>query len=177
MRHLVNIDLLDDEALQASMAAGSLWIVVVGVALGVLGAVGMPHEPVTPMWLVALGVASVAALPVHELVHAAAFKLLSGGRARITFGFSSWMLYTAAPGCVLPRGRFCVVLIAPSVVVTCALAASAMALGRPLMAWFLCVIHLAGCTGDFGFVRAIASEPTATHVEDTIRGIALYCDE
>lgn len=173
----MDIDLLDDEALQSSMATGSLWIVLVGTVLGVLGAIALPHEDITPWWFVALGVLSMAALPVHELVHAAGFKVLSGGKARLAFGFSSWMLYTAAPGCVLPRGRFCVVLLAPAVVITLALGLGAWMMGYPLLGWSLAVVHLAGCTGDMAYVRIIASEPQVTMVQDTQRGISLFCDE
>lgn len=177
MRRLVDIDLLDDEALQADIAMGSLWIVLIGTLLGVFGAAVFLHEAVSPLWFVLLGAVSIAALPVHELVHAAAFKLLSGGRARMTFGFTSWMLYTASPGTILPRKRFCAVLLAPALLVTLGLGLGAAALGWPLLGWFLAVVHLAGCTGDIGYVRIIASEPLANLVQDTERGIALFHDE
>ncbi|MDO4797515.1 MAG: DUF3267 domain-containing protein [Coriobacteriales bacterium] len=173
MRRLLDVDLLDDAIMQERMAMLSMAILVVGVLLGVLCAVVLPHEEVGPLWFVVLVAASVAALPVHELVHAAAFKLVSGFRARVTFGFSSWMLYTSAPGCVLPKGPFCVVLMAPTVVVTALLLAIPIALGFPLLGYFLAIIHLAGCTGDMEYVHVIASEPAADLVEDTARGISL----
>lgn len=172
----MEIDLLGDERLQGQIAADSLWVALLGTLTGVLGAAALPHEPVTPLWFVLLGMASIAALPCHEAVHAAAFIVFSAGRARIRFGFSHWMLYTSAAGTVLPRYRFCAVLLAPTVLVTAALGAGAAALGYPLLGWFLSVIHLAGCTGDLGYVRIIASEPLAQMVEDTDRGIALYAD-
>lgn len=177
MKKLLDIDLLGDEQLQSMMAMDSLWIVLVGILTGVLGAVAFAHEPVTLCWFVLMGVASLVALPVHELVHAAAFKLLSRGKARITFGFGGWMLYTASLGTILPRKSFCVVLLAPAVIVTGILGIGAVALGYPLLAWFLAIIHLCGCTGDIGYVRIIASEPSAAYVQDTERGIALFCDE
>ena len=173
----MDIELLEDVQLQAQMSAWSLWIMLVGVLVGVLLAVGIPHEPVTPWWFVALVVVSVVALPVHELTHAAAFKVMTGFEARITFGFSNWMLYTASPGTMLPRVQFCVVLLAPSLVVTALLCLCLVAAGMPLLGWFCAVIHLAGCTGDIGYVRIIASEPTANLVQDTERGIALFHDE
>ena len=177
MRRLADIELLDDVQLQAQMSAWSLWILLIGVLVGVLLAVGMPHEPVTPWWFVALVAVSVAVLPLHELVHAAAFKLVTGFEARITFGFANWMLYTASPGTMLPCGRFCAVLLAPAVVVTALLGVCLSVTGMPLLAWFCGVIHLAGCTGDIGYVRIIASEPAANLVQDTERGIALFHDE
>ena len=177
MRRLVDIDLLDDDQMQGEIAMGSLWIVVLGTLIGVLGAVVIPHEPLGLWWFVALGIISVVALPVHELVHAVAFALLSGFTARIRFGFSNWMLYTSAAGTTLPRKRFCIVLLAPAVLVTSALLAVAWAFGYPLLGWFLAVIHLAGCTGDISYVRIIAHEPYATLIQDTENGIALFHDE
>ncbi len=168
---------MDDEQLQAQMTAHSMWILLAGVLLGVLAAVVLPHEEISLLWLALLVGMSVAALPIHELVHALAFKLLSGFSAKISFGFKSGMLYTCAAGTMLPRGRFCAVLLAPSVVVTSALFACAVALGMPLLGWFLAVAHLAGCTGDFGYVRIIANEPRSNLVQDTDRGIALFYDE
>jgi len=176
MRELVDIDLLDDEALQGQIAIDSLWVVLIGTVLGILGAIALPHEPLSPWWLALLGVVSMLALPVHELVHAAAFKILSHGTASIRFGFANWMLYTSAAGTILPRRAFCVVLLAPAVLVTSALAVGATVLGWPLLGWFLAVVHLAGCTGDWGYVRIIASEPQAVLIRDTDRGITLYAE-
>ena len=173
----MDIELLEDVQLQAQMSAWSLWIMLIGVLAGVLLAVGLPHEPVSLWWFVALIVVSVIALPVHELVHAAAFKVVTGFEAHVTFGISHWMLYTASPGTMLPRGRFCVVLLAPSVVVTVLLCLCLTLAGMPLLGWFCSVIHLAGCTGDIGYVRIIASEPAANLVQDTERGIALFHDD
>lgn len=177
MKLLVDIDLLEDEALQADMAMCSLWIVLLGTLLGVLGAAAFPHEPVTPWWFLLLGILSVAVLPIHELIHAAAFKLVSGGRAHIRFGFSSWMLYTSSPGTLLPKHRFCAVLLAPSVLITLALWLVPWQCGWPLLGWFLAVLHLAGCTGDVGYVRVITSEPETAFVQDTDRGITLFSNE
>ena len=173
MRRLVDIDLLDDAVMQERMAVLSVAILVVGVALGVLCAVVLPHEEVSLLWFVLLAAGSFVALFVHELVHAVAFKLVSGFRARIQFGFSSWMLYTSAPGCVLPKAPFCVVLMAPTVVVTTLLLVVPVVLGFPLLGYFMAIIHLAGCTGDMEYVHIIANEPSADLVEDTSRGISL----
>ncbi len=177
MRRLIDIDLLEDEQLQASMASGSMAILLAGVVVGVFLAIALPHEPISIWWFVQLAVISIVALPVHELVHAAAFKLVSGFNARLKFGFTNWMLYTASPGTILTRSRFCIVLLAPSVVVTLALWIGAAVAGEPLLGWFLAVIHLAGCTGDIGYVRIIRSERNANLVQDTERGIALFHDE
>jgi hypothetical protein len=62
MRQLLDIDLLDDEALQGDMALGSLWIVLAGTLLGVLGAAVCSHEPLSLMWFVMLIAISVLVL-------------------------------------------------------------------------------------------------------------------
>jgi hypothetical protein len=177
MRRLVDIDLLGDGALQADMAMGSLWILIVGTLLGLCGMVLIPHEDISLMWFVLLLAVSAVALPVHEIVHAAAFKLVTGFSAHVTFGFTDWMLHTSAPGALLTRGRFYAVLLAPAILVTLALGCGFWAAGMPLLGWFLAVAHLSGCTGDLGYARIIASEPMAAWVEDTERGIALFYDE
>lgn len=105
------------------------------------------------------------------------FFVFSAGHARISFGFTNWMLFTSAAGTALPRHRFCAVLLAPAVLVTAVLGAGAAMLGCPLLGWFLSVIHLAGCTGDMRYVRIIASEPLADVVVDTDSGITLYGGE
>ena len=176
MRRLLDIDLLGDDALQSGMAIQSLWILVVGTTLGVLGAIAFPCEPVSLLWFVLLFVLSLVALPLHELVHALAFEVMTGFAAHVRFGFSDWMLHTSAPGTVLSRHKFFVVLLAPAVIVTTTLLLGGCAAGWPLLGWFLAVVHLAGCTGDFGYARIIASEPRASFVEDTDRGIALFYD-
>ncbi len=176
MRRLTDIELLDDRALQQQMVWASMSILGFGVVIGVIAALALPHEVVGPLWFVALAFLSVVALPVHELVHAGAFMLLTGFTARIRFGFTDWMLYTSAAGTMLRRRRFCAVLLAPTVLVTTALLVVPWLRGFPLLGWFLAVIHLAGCTGDLAYVHIIRREPKATYVEDTERGIALFYD-
>lgn len=176
MRRLADIELLDDHVMQQQMVWASMGILVGGVLVGVILAFALPHEKVDVLWFCALVAGSIGALPVHELVHAAAFELLTGFRARVRFGFTDGMLYTSAAGTMMQRQRFCVVLLAPTVLITAALLVVSWVLGCPLLGWFLAVIHLAGCTGDLAYVRIITREPMATHVEDTERGIALFYD-
>ena len=176
MRRLADIELLEDQTLQQQMVWASMGILVFGILVGVVAALALPHEAVGLLWFVALVLISIVALPVHELVHAGAFMLLTGFSARIRFGFTDWMLYTSAAGTMLRRRRFCAVLLAPAVLVSIALLVVPWSQGFPLLGWFLAVIHLAGCTGDLAYVRIIQREPKATHVEDTERGIALFYD-
>ncbi|MGN0286147.1 MAG: hypothetical protein ACI4B6_00545 [Atopobiaceae bacterium] len=86
------------------------------------------------------------------------------------------MLYTSAEGLIMPRRRFMAVLMGPAVLVTLALVLVCSAMGLPLAAWAVAVLHLSGCTGDLGFV-GIIHRSDATFVQDTSKGIALYVDD
>lgn len=174
---MADIDLLGNPFVQQQMVWTSITLLALGICAGIIGGVALPHEQIGPLWFVILVVVSLVALPLHELVHAAAFLLLSGFSAHIRFGFTGGMLYTSAVGTILPRRRFCIVLLAPAVIVTTVLVLAAFTAGYPLMGWFLAAIHLAGCTGDFALARAIFHEPLATYVQDTERGVAFFYDE
>lgn len=177
MRRVADIDLLDDEALLTRMSWASVMVVVVGVVVGVLAwACGVWSDRVDLAWVALVVVASLVALPVHELVHGALFKLLGGPKAHVSFGARWGMLYTSAEGLIMPRRRFMVVLMGPAVLVTLALVLVCDALGLPLAAWVVAVLHLSGCTGDLGFV-GIIHRSDATFVQDTNKGIALYVDD
>ena len=175
MRTIADIDILGDEALQARVAWLSLAIVVVTVlAAGSLG-FAMGGERVDVRWWVALAAGSFVALPVHELVHAAAFKLLSRG-CKVSFGFQNAFLYTKTDGAVLRRARMVCVLLAPSLLVTAVLAALAFVAGLPVLAVLLAGLHLSGCAGDILMAAACLRDPACTHVRDTETGITLLSD-
>jgi hypothetical protein len=169
------VNVLEDEGLRRQMTRGSLAVVAVGCAVSAAWALapGLSSERVGPAWLLALALVSLAALPVHELVHAAAFRLVGGPRTRVRFGHEPGMLTTSAVGTVLSRGRFCAVLLAPAVLLSCAFLAVCATLSLPLLGWWLLVLHLAGCTGDLGMAWAIARTREATRVEDCEFGIRL----
>lgn len=176
MTLLRDIDVLGDEALQQRITRWSAAVAVAGLALAaVVGALTLPggSEPAfAPGWWLALVVGVVLPLPVHELVHAAAFKLLAPG-CHVSFGAQLGFLYTKTDGVVLPRGRMVVVLLAPTVLVTAATAAVPLWAGCPVLACALAAIHLSGCMGDVLMARAAVAEPGCTHVRDTDRGIEL----
>lgn len=176
MRKLTDIDILADGALRGRMVAWSLAFLAVGAAACVLMFAADAAEPFGRGWVTAFFLASVAALPVHELVHAAAFRLLVPG-ARVTFGFNDVFLYTSANGAVARKATEVCVLLAPSVVVTAALGCAAIAAGRPALAVALAATHLSGCAGDLLMVAEIVREPTCTHVADAEFGIVLLQEE
>lgn len=177
MRTLRSLDVLADRALQARLVR---WSAIVFVLTGAIACGGIPQGVWTDgaalgfgWWLLAFVGVSLAALPVHELVHAAFFRLYGGAGTKVTFGFSQFMLYTDAHGLVLPRGQFVWVLLAPAVLVSGAMVVACCALGLPLLALCLAGTHLSGCTGDILMALLALAEPGCTHVRDTERGVDL----
>lgn len=183
MRVIGTVNVLEDADLQRSMVRASWIILGVGAAvafalwLASLASGRRVLEPVSLGWVLGLAAASVVALPVHELVHAAAFVLLGSGDVRVSFGSKDFMLYTSANGAVLPRGRFMAVLLAPSVVVTALFALAGCVWHAPLFALLGGAFHLAGCTGDLGMVHIIRVTPAASFVRDSPVGIELLTEE
>ena len=176
MRKLADIDILTDDALRGRMVAWSLVFLATGAAACVLMFAADVAEPFGLWWVSWLAAASIAALPAHELVHAAAFKLLVPG-AQVTFGFKDAFLYTSANGAVARKAAEVCVLLAPSAVVTAALVVAALGLGTPALAVALAATHLSGCAGDLLMVVEIVHEPACTHVADAEFGIVLLQEE
>lgn len=180
MRKLTDINVLEDSETQARIVRDSVIVLVAGLVLscarGALGPSEGWRSVLDPTWWIALFAAYAASLPVHELVHAAAFKLLVPG-CRVRFGHTDWMLYAGCPGALIPRGRMLAVLLAPTVVVTAALLVGAVACGRPVLGWLLATFHLSGCVGDWLMVRSILASPACTHVEDTDFGVTLLAED
>lgn len=183
MRVIGTVNVLEDTDLQRSMVRAS-WIIL-GVGATAAFALWLAShalgwnvtEPVGLGWALGLVAASVVALPVHELVHAAAFVLLGSGDVRVSFGVKDFMLYTSANGAVLSRGSFMAVLLAPSVVVTALFVLAGCVWHAPLFALLGGAFHLAGCTGDLDMVRIIGITPAAAFVRDSPAGIDLLSEE
>lgn len=178
MRELCDIDVLTDGAVQArvlrwsavALAAGLAFAVAVGVVTR-----GDGGSAARAWWWLALLAGVLVPLPVHELVHAAAFRLACPG-CRVSFGRSGPFLYTRAEGAVVPRGRMVAVLLAPAVVLTTALVAAGAAAGAPTLGALAAAAHLSGCAGDAVMALEISREPACTHVRDTDRGVILLSD-
>lgn len=175
MREIADIDVLADEVLRQRMVVLSLGMLAAGLAVSALVLVGEKGAELGLSWFAALIAGSLAALPVHELVHAAAFKLLVPG-VRVGFGLKDAFLYTTINGAIVPRSAELAALLAPTFVVTAALVAAAVARSCPALAVLLAAAHLSGCVGDLLMAYAILREPACTHVRDTEFGITLLAE-
>ena len=173
MQKIASLDILGDEDLQRRVVRVSLVAAgATALAAAVAGVATGAREVSSVLWWAALALGCFVPLPVHELVHGAAFKLLCPG-CRVSFGFQDAFLYTKTDGAVASRGRMVAVLLAPAVLVTAGVAAAALAMGCPLLAVLLAGFHLSGCAGDALMAWAALSEPRCTHVRDTDVGIDL----
>ena len=65
-----------------------------------LAALGVRDELGPLAWIALLLVSLGLALPVHELIHAAAFRLLGGPSVRVRFGYAKGMLWASAAGVI-----------------------------------------------------------------------------
>ena len=177
------VNVLEDADMQHSMVRASWAILAAGAGVALvlwlasLASVRRVLESVSLGWVLGLAAASLVALLVHELVHAAAFVLLGSSDVHVSFGFKDFMLYTSANGAILPRRRFMAVLLAPSVVVSTLFALAGCAWHVPLFALLGGAFHLAGCTGDLGMARVIRDTPAAAFVRDSPVGIELLSEE
>lgn len=183
MRTLLDIDFLADEALRGRLAAWSAALLAGGaapiallVALGALPGVIEADALLgggVAAWLAALVVVSLAALPAHELIHGALFRLMGGPGVRVSYGHAAGMLYAGCPGLVLARGRFVAVLLGPAAVLSAVLLAVPCALGFPLLGVIAAALHLSSCAGDLLAAALALREPACTHVRDTEHGVRL----
>lgn len=168
------LDVLGDEPLRKRMLRWSGVVFAVTVVAAVLVLVVARPSPVGVVAQIAGGiVASLVVLPVHELIHGAAFKLLGGPEVRVSFGHAAGCLYTRTNDAVLSRWRFVAVLLAPSVLLTVALLTAGTALGAPAAGVLAAGLHLTGCTGDLLMAWVIVRERGARYVQDTEDGCRL----
>lgn len=175
MTELLDIDFLGDERLRARLTRWSLVLLACGLvatfAVAPLLTSGVALHLLTALALLA-GVTLVS-LPVHELVHALFFRLLGGRGVHVRFGHADGMLYAGCPGLVLTRGRFLVVLLAPTVVLTVALVLIGMVFDLLFIALLAASFHLSGCAGDLLAAWIVARESACTHCQDTEVGVRL----
>lgn len=178
MRELCDIDVLTDGAVQARVLRWSVGLLVAGlvasVAVGVVTG-GDGGSAATVWWWLALVAGCFVPLPVHEVVHAAAFRLACPG-CRVSFGREGAFLYTRAEGALIPRRGMIAVLLAPAVTLTAALVALGVALDVPTLGALTAAVHLSGCAGDAVMALEISREPACTHVRDSATGVILLSD-
>lgn len=187
------IRIFEDERFRARMVRASGAVVALGLAAcaawyALASFTSLPLPPIEPVaggtdgvpgvgaWLAALAAGTLAPLGVHELVHAALFKLFAPPGTHVGFGadLQQGMLYAAAEGVVYTRRSYLVIALAPTFVVTACLVGVGAALAWPLWTLVTVSVHLAGCTGDWGYARAIRRDRSIAYCEDASWGVAFF---
>jgi|GEM_PF-581270 hypothetical protein len=125
------------------------------------------------LWLVINIVGYVVILPLHELVHAAAF-LSWGGKPY--FGVKApYALFCGAKNQVFRRNQYLVIGLAPLVVIT--LAAIIFTLFSPVLAsytLFASIGNFSGAAGDIWSVQRMLRWPASVLIEDTEDGYRIW---
>ncbi len=183
MREVLDVNIFDEGTpAQKTLMRASIWLMLACLALAIVASIPLVLTGFGPgldglmRFVIVVFAGYAVSLPVHELVHAAFFKLLGPRGTKVIFGFQSGMLYAGCPGVRLSRGRCTAVLLAPFVTLSIVYGLLGLVLPfawAPLLAIWLFALHTSGCVGDFYFVALIARHPEATLCEDTNKGIRL----
>ncbi|MBY4798258.1 DUF3267 domain-containing protein [Collinsella sp. AGMB00827] len=159
--------------------AGVLWFSVISELLELpvptdatlLGA-GVPFWA---LWIVGVLCAILCSYVLHELIHAALFKILApSARVRLGASWSLGLIFASAEGVSYSRRRYQLIIMAPTVVITGLLVVLGVLTGYSLAAWVVAVIHLTGCTGDWGCFEAVIRDKAIVYCEDTAWGVRFH---
>jgi hypothetical protein len=179
IRKLEEIELLDPEQLRPLALLSLLLLVIGAIFFGFLNYAAYTLQThSTPgfrgggnllLWIVINIIGYILILPIHELVHAAAFVLWGG---KPYFGTKlPYALYCGAKNQLFHRNQYLVVGLAPLVVIT--LAGIIFTLISPALASytiFATVGNVSGAAGDVWVVRKLLRRTRSILVEDTESG-------
>ena len=93
--------------------------------------------------------ALLAYVVLHELVHGAAYKLMTGHK--LTFGFTATVAYCGVPDIYVYRKTALIALLAPFIVFSVVFALTAALVPTPVEKFLgvvLFALHFGGCVGD-----------------------------
>lgn len=121
--------------------------------------------------LVALALAVVVTLILHELTHGVFFWLFT--RARPRFGFKGAYAYAAAPAWYIPRGPFLLIGLAPLIFLSALglLVLPLVSFPASLLLLVALIVNATGAIGDLYMVTRLAFAPRGTLIEDQGEGI------
>ncbi len=179
LRKLEEIELLEPAQMRP-LALLSLLLLVIGAIFFVLLNIAsyIQHTHSTPginnlttllLWILINIIGYLLILPIHELIHAAAFILLGG---KPYFGAKlPYALYCGARNQLFRRNQYFVVGLAPLVVIN--LAGIILLFLTPTISsytLFALIGNFSGAAGDIWVVRRLLKRPPSILVEDTESG-------
>ena len=179
IRKLEEVELLEPAQMRP-LAILSLLLLLIGIIFfGFLNYIsytiqahsntGTSSIPNLLVWILINIIGYILILPIHELIHAAAFVLWGG---KPYFGAKlPYALYCGARNQLFRRNQYFVVGLAPLVVIT--LAGIILILLSPVLAsytLFALIGNFSGAAGDIWVVRRLLRKPSSILVEDTESG-------
>ena len=126
--------------------------------------------------LAGLGVSFFFLVPVHEAIHAIAYRAFGATSTRLHYRWRTLSAYCTADRFAIRGDRFLVVCFAPFAVLSCMLAAAALwfPVAAPLLGGAL-VLHTGACSGDFGMAAlALAHDPRSFWTWDDVAEARSY---
>lgn len=179
IRKLEEIELLDPEQLRPLALLSLLLLIIGAIFFGLLNyaaytlqthsSPGISGGGNPLLWIGINIIGYILILPIHELIHAAAFVLWGG---KPYFGTKlPYALYCGAKNQLFHRNQYLVVGLAPLVVIT--LAGIIFTLISPALASytiFATVGNVSGAAGDVWTVRKLLRRSRSILVEDTESG-------
>lgn len=114
---------------------------------------GRPFFDTVPTLCLGMCLGYVLLLPVHEALHALAYRRFGAAGTRVVYTPRNLSAYCVADRFVAGGGEFVWVCLAPFLVLNSALLAMIALAGgfRPLL-WGMLLLHVGACSGDFAFV-------------------------
>jgi hypothetical protein len=124
--------------------------------------------------LVEFLVVTVGVVVVHEALHGACFRLLTGATPR--FGLHLLYAYASAPGWYVPRSYYIAVGLAPLVVIgAIGLALLLLLEGTAVtLAGLAVAVNSGGSVGDLAIVALVFREPPDSLVLDTGPAVTVF---
>jgi Putative zincin peptidase len=179
IRKLEEVELLEPAQLRPLallslllLAIGTIFFIILNIASYIQQTYSTPGINSIKSLLLWIGINIIGyflILPIHELIHAAAF-ILWGGKPY--FGAKlPYALYCGAKDQLFRRNQYFVVGLAPLVIIT--LAGIILILISPVLASYMLLAFIgnfSGAAGDIWVVRRLVRRPPSILVEDTESG-------
>lgn len=111
---------------------------------------------------------------IHEWIHGIFFHRYSG--SKVKYQFHGWAFSASTPGYTYQRKYYFIIGLAPAVILNTVLILLSILLPAPynLISYFVFIIHVSGCTGDFYVTTLMLKYPKETYIEDTGIGMKFY---
>ena len=119
---------------------------------------GLPALDALSTMCLGMVLAYVLLLPLHEHVHAVAYRLTGAGETRVRYNLRRLTAFCEAPGAVVSGGEYILVCLAPFLVLNPILAVLAFSVSKGKLALLIAgglLFHIGACSGDIALVNFV----------------------